>query len=215
TGACARAAATTSPIVSASLNTGTTTIGTNAARPLLRSEGASAAPSETSPSAGLRGQSPRSNSGDFDVALDIVGGLIQVRSGSVPHLAFPSTAGREAATHSGWPDKGAAWLRTTIATWLPPRAIAWTSAGPREELSRTDAATASAPRPEWRPTLDPSAVCGGRAGRSDASRSACSQRSRGPSPLAEIQTRPRSPGAAPASSSAAAIARESVPRPTL
>src|SRR2546430_7704269 len=31
-------------------------------------------------------------------------------------------------------DKGAAWLRTTIATWLPPRAIAWTSAGPREEL---------------------------------------------------------------------------------
>src|SRR5439155_14295847 len=129
TGACARAAATTSPIVSASLNTGTTTIGTNAASPLL-----------------------------------IVGGLIQVRSGSVPHLAFPSAAGREAATHYGSPDKGAAWLRTTIATWLPPRAIAWPSAGPREELSRTDAATASAPRPECRPTLDPSAVCGGRAG---------------------------------------------------
>src|SRR5206468_6618461 len=55
---------------------------------------------------------------------------------------------REAATHCGWPDKGAAWLRTTIATWLPPRAIAWTSAGPREELSRADTATASAPRPE-------------------------------------------------------------------
>src|SRR2546427_5470795 len=27
---------------------------------------------------------------------------------------FRSTAGREAATHCGWPDKGAAWLRTTI-----------------------------------------------------------------------------------------------------
>src|SRR5438128_561559 len=82
--------------------------------------------------------------------LLIVGGLIQVRSGSVPHLAFPSTAGREAATHCGWPDKGAAWLRTTIATWLPPRAIAWTSAGPLEE----DEARAFGPRLTGRARLD-------------------------------------------------------------
>src|SRR3989449_8283360 len=43
--------------------------------------------------------------------LLIVGGLIQVRSGSVPHLAFHSTAGREAATHCGRPDQGAVRLR--------------------------------------------------------------------------------------------------------